>query len=139
MLAVLLALISISAVFAADPEGFGMYTNADIQARAKAAKLDANKAGADRIANWGNHSFMIVKREGDGAAELHQTQVDVITVVSGKGTLVVGGTMVGGKDSGPNEVRGTSIDGGERHPMGPGDVLIYRRRCPTRCWCQRAS
>jgi hypothetical protein len=48
------------------------------------------KAGLDRVASWGNHSLLIVRREGDGAAETHETQVDVITVVSGEGTLVVG-------------------------------------------------
>ena len=29
------------------------------------------------------------RREGDGAAETHETQVDVVTVVSGEGTLEV--------------------------------------------------
>jgi mannose-6-phosphate isomerase-like protein (cupin superfamily) len=110
-------------VFAADPDGFAMYKASDIQARARAAKLDENKAGADRVANWGNHSLLIVRREGDGAAELHNTQVDMITVVSGEGTLVVGGTMVDGKTTAPNEIRGKSINGGTRHPMAAGDVF----------------
>jgi mannose-6-phosphate isomerase-like protein (cupin superfamily) len=117
------ALLLTSAVFAADPEGFAMYKASEIQARAKAAKLDANKAGADRVASWGNHSLLLVRREGDGASELHENQVDVITVVSGAGTLIVGGTMVDGKTTAPGEVRGTGISGGERHPMAPGDVF----------------
>jgi mannose-6-phosphate isomerase-like protein (cupin superfamily) len=100
-----------------------MYKASDIQARAKAAKLDENKAGLDRVANWGNHALLIVRREGDGAVEVHTTQVDVITVVSGEGTLVVGGTMVDGKTTAPNEIRGTSISGGSRHPMAKGDVF----------------
>ena len=66
---------------------------------------------------------MIVRREGDGAAELHSTQVDVITVVSGEGTLVVGGTMVDGKTTTPNEIRGKSISGGMNKPMAKGDVF----------------
>jgi mannose-6-phosphate isomerase-like protein (cupin superfamily) len=119
----LLALLSTGAVFAADPEGFAMYTAADLQARAKAAKLDANKAGLDRAGNWGNHFLLIVRREGDGAAETHATQVDVIFVVSGEGTLVVGGTMVDGKTTAPNEIRGKSITGGVRKPMAVGDVF----------------
>ncbi len=116
-------LILTTLVFAADPDGFAMYKASDIQARAKAAKLDENKAGADRVANWGNHSLLIVRREGDGASELHNTQVDMITVVSGEGTLVVGGTMVDGKTTAPNEIRGKSITGGSRHPMAAGDVF----------------
>jgi mannose-6-phosphate isomerase-like protein (cupin superfamily) len=123
LLPTLAPLLLATTVFAADPDGFAMYKASDIQARAKAAKLDENKAGADRVANWGNHSFLIVRREGDGAAETHNTQVDVITVVSGEGTLVVGGTMVDGKTTAPNEIRGKSITGGTRHPMATGDVF----------------
>jgi len=117
------ALFLTSISFAADPEGFAMYTAADIKARAAATKLDANKAGADRVATWGNHGLLLVRREGDGAAETHNTQVDVVTVVSGAGTLVVGGTMVDAKTTAPNEIRGTGITGGERHAMHAGDVF----------------
>ncbi|MEP7352010.1 MAG: hypothetical protein ABI824_02140 [Acidobacteriota bacterium] len=120
---VLLALTTACAMFAADPEGFAMYSSADIAARAKATKLDENKAGSDKLGTWGNHTLMIVRRDGDGASELHETQVDVITVVSGKGTLVVGGTIVDGKTTAPGEIRGKSIKGGVRKPMAPGDVF----------------
>lgn len=77
----IVALILSTAALAADPEGFAMYTQADLIARAKAARLDANKAGLDRAGTWGNHGLLIVRREGDGAAETHTTQVDVITVI----------------------------------------------------------
>src|SRR5579864_9538501 len=93
-------------LWAADPAGFAMWSSADIQAKAKAAKLDEHKAGADRVANWGNHGLLIVRREGDGEAEIHETQVDVITVVSGEGTLVVGGTAVDSHQTAPGELRG---------------------------------
>jgi len=129
-LAVLATLSLTLAAFAADPEGFAMYKASDITARAKAAKLDENKAGLDRVATWGNHGLLIVRREGDGAAETHDTQVDVITVVSGEGTLVVGGTMVGGKTTAPNEIRGKSINGGARYPMAMGDVFHVPAKIP---------
>ena len=124
------ALLLTAAVFAADPEGFAMYKSSEIQSRAKAAKLDENKAGADRVASWGNHSLLLVRREGDGAAETHETQVDVITVLSGEGTLVVGGTVVDGKTTAPNEIRGKSITGGVRKPMAPGDVFHIPAKMP---------
>jgi len=123
LLPLLLAVLLTGAAFAADPAGFAMYKASDIQARAKATKLDANKAGLDRAGNWGNHGLLIVRREGDGAVEVHENQVDVVTVVSGEGTLVVGGTVVDGKTTAPNEIRGKSINGGVRHPMAPGDVF----------------
>jgi hypothetical protein len=129
-LPVLLALFATMALFAADPEGFAMYKASEITARAKAAKLDEYKAGADRVATWGNHGLLIVRREGDGAVEVHQTQVDVITVVSGEGTLVLGGTLADGKTTAPNEIRGKSLTGGVRHPMAAGDVFHIPAKIP---------
>ena len=123
-------LLLATTIFAADPEGFAMYKASEIKARAAAVKLDENKAGADRVASWGNHSLLIVRREGDGAAETHETQVDVITVVSGEGTLVVGGTMVDGKTTAPNEIRGKSITGGVSKPMAVGDVFHIPAKIP---------
>ena len=124
------ALIATPALFAADPEGFAMYKASEINAHAKATKLDEHKAGVDRIGTWGNHGLMIVRREGDGAVETHETQVDVITVISGEGTLLIGGTMVDGKTTAPNEIRGTSINGGVRKPMAVGDVFHIPAKIP---------
>jgi mannose-6-phosphate isomerase-like protein (cupin superfamily) len=117
-------------LFAADLEGFAAWTSADIQAHAKAAKLDEHKAGVDRVANWGNHGLLIVRREGDGEAEIHENQVDVITVVSGGGTLVVGGNAVDTHQTTPGELRGKSITGGSSHKMSPGDVFHIPAKVP---------
>ena len=129
-LCLFIALGAMQVSFAADPEGFAMYKASEITARAKSAKLDQNKAGLDRAGNWGNHSLLIVRREGDGAVEIHETQVDVITVVSGEGTLIVGGTMVDGKTTAPNEIRGKSINGGVRKAMAAGDVIHIPAKVP---------
>ena len=86
------------------------------------------RPAADRVATWGNHGLLLVRREGDGAAETHLTQVDMITVVSGEGTLVVGGTMVDGKTTAPNEIRGKSINGGVRKPMARRRRVPHSRR-----------
>jgi mannose-6-phosphate isomerase-like protein (cupin superfamily) len=126
----ILALVLTTAGFAADPEGFAMLKSSEIQARAKATKLDEYKSGLDRAGTWGNHSLLIVHREGNGAVEVHETQVDVITVVSGEGTLLVGGTVMDGKTTAPNEIRGKSLNGGERHPMAAGDVFHIPAKVP---------
>jgi mannose-6-phosphate isomerase-like protein (cupin superfamily) len=126
----MLLLLAALPILAADPDGFAAWTKADIEARAKAAKLDEHKAGADRVANWGNHSLLIVRRAGDGEAEIHENQVDVITVVSGEGTLVVGGNAVDAHQTAPGELRGKSITGGEMHRMAPGDVFHIPAKVP---------
>ena len=107
-----------------------------MKASASAAKLDEHKVGLARVANWGNHSLLSIRREGDGEAEVHDTQVDVIFVTSGEGTLIVGGTMVGGHPTTPGEIRGTSIQGGVSKKMAPGTFFTFPPRCRIRCWCQ---
>lgn len=117
-------------LLAADPEGFAVYKSADIQARVKTAKLDAHKVGLDRAGNWGNHGLLLIRREGDGEVETHDNQVDVITVISGAGTLIVGGTPAGMHQTGPGEMRGASITGGTRVAMAPGDIFHVPAKVP---------
>ncbi len=115
---------------AADPEGFAMYTGAELKKRESTAKLEAHKVRADRVANWGNHSLLAIQREGDGEAELHDTQVDVVFVRSGEGTLVLGGTMVAPHTIAPGEIRANSIQGGVRKKMSAGDVFHIPAKIP---------
>ena len=126
----LLILVAALPLVAADPPGFAAYTSAEIHSRAKASKIDEHKVGLDRVANWGNHGLLLVHREGDGEAEVHETQVDVVTVISGAGTLVVGGTTVEPRTTAPGEIRGKSITGGTSHPMAPGDVFHIPAKVP---------
>jgi mannose-6-phosphate isomerase-like protein (cupin superfamily) len=126
---ILLVLVALP-LMAADPAGFGAWTKADLESKANAAKLDEHKVGLDRVANWGNHSLLLVRRAGDGEVEIHDTQVDVVTVLSGEGTLIVGGTTVDGHTTAPGEIRGKSITGGTSHKMAAGDVFHIPAKVP---------
>src|SRR6478609_7266884 len=103
LLSVLFALTMLAAVVlvAADPEGFSQFSAADLKTRVDAAKPDDHKVRLDRVANWGNHALLAIRREGDGEAEVHDTQVDVIFVRSGEGTLIIGGTVVEPRTTAP--------------------------------------
>jgi mannose-6-phosphate isomerase-like protein (cupin superfamily) len=72
----------------------------------------------------------ISHREGDGSAELHETQTDILIVDTGTATLIVGGTMVSPKTVKPHEVRGPSIDGGVTKEIGPGDIIHIPANMP---------
>jgi uncharacterized RmlC-like cupin family protein len=117
-------------LFGADPEGYAQYSAADIKARVTSAKLDEHKVGLDRVATWGNHGLLAIRREGDGEAEVHNTQVDVIFVTSGEGTLIIGGTVVDPKTTAPGEIRGKSITRGIARKMAPGDVIHIPAKLP---------
>ncbi len=45
-------------------------------------------------------------------------------VEAGEGTVLAGGTIVDGKSSGPDEMRGTSIEGGTRYTLKAGDQIF---------------
>ncbi|MEJ7708986.1 MAG: hypothetical protein WKF84_03820 [Pyrinomonadaceae bacterium] len=61
---------------------------------------------------------------------MHETKSDFFIVEGGEATLVVGGEIVGGKVSAPNEIRGTSIKGGEKRKLTPGDVVHIAPKLP---------
>jgi mannose-6-phosphate isomerase-like protein (cupin superfamily) len=109
----------------ADPAGFAFWSASDLKGMDKklAPKMDPKvKVATAQLGTYGNHGFMMVYREADGEAELHQTQVDVFVVQNGEAELVLGGEMIGGKTTAPGEIRGPSIKGGRRMKLAPGDI-----------------
>jgi len=70
------------------------------------------------------------RRDGAGQAEVHATETDIFYVLEGRATVIVGGNVVDGKQTAPNEIRGSAIEGGETREIGPGDVLTIPRGVP---------
>jgi mannose-6-phosphate isomerase-like protein (cupin superfamily) len=62
----------------------------------------------------------LVYRTASGVPEVHRDWADHFVVIDGAATLVLGGTVVGEKDTGPGEKRGTSITGGKEYALTPG-------------------
>jgi mannose-6-phosphate isomerase-like protein (cupin superfamily) len=84
------------------------------------AKLNPDRhLGTERMLD----SAFVAYRNGSGEAEIHEKQADLLLIRSGEGTVLVGGKIVDGKPTGPNEVRGKSIEGGTRYPIAAGDTL----------------
>src|SRR5713226_2711286 len=70
-----------------------------------------------------NFSVLAGRRDsGPGQVELHTVDTDVFYVLEGTGTFVTGGKMLEGKDTAPNEQRGSSIEGGQTRTLKKGDV-----------------
>ena len=132
LLPLLFAMMLLLAVLlvAADPDGYAQYSAADLKTRVDAAKPDDHKVRLDRVANWGNHALLALRREADGEAEIHETQVDVIFVKSGEGTLILGGTMVDPRTTAPGEIRAKSIKGGVSKKITAGDVIHVPAKIP---------
>jgi mannose-6-phosphate isomerase-like protein (cupin superfamily) len=127
-----LLLASTTRLRAADPEGFALWTGASIKNSGNelAGKIDDQKFSYQSLGTYGNHLVGLSHREGDGSAELHETQTDILIVDTGTATLIVGGTMVSPKTVKPHEVRGPSIEGGVTKEIGPGDIIHIPANMP---------
>jgi len=109
-------------LYAADPTTPVLWTAtqlAAVDARVRASVDPAGHLGIERLLD----SASFIYRDGPSEAEVHQTLADFITVRSGAGEIVIGGTIVGARTSAPDELRGSSISGGTRYSFKAGDAL----------------
>src|SRR5689334_25372102 len=84
-------------------------------------------------------SYMVhaSRREKPGMAEIHTKDADIVYVLDGTATLVTGGSAVDAKVTEADELRGSSINGGEAHQLRKGDVIIVPAGVPH--WFKEVS
>ena len=70
------------------------------------------------------------RREAPGEVEYHAHTVDVMHVLEGEATVVLGGAMRDVREVAPGELRAAAIEGGERRDLAPGDVLAIPNGVP---------
>jgi mannose-6-phosphate isomerase-like protein (cupin superfamily) len=117
---------------AGDPQGFAIWTAADLKSRAAAlgSKMGPDKLASDKLADYGKYNTQLAHREASGGAELHEKMADIFVIQSGDATVVVGGAIEGSHQTAPGEIRGTSVTGGERHRVAVGDVVHIPANTP---------
>ena len=122
---ILTAVLVALPVAAADPPGFALWSAADLKSHdaALSTHVAADHSSRETLADYGDHRFRLLYRDADGNPEQHDTIIDVVMVQSGEGVLQLGGTMAGRRSTGAGEYVGTRLDGGDRHPLGPGDIV----------------
>lgn len=128
----LIGLLFVLPLVGAEPAGYKYWSAAELKNLTKplSNKTDANTS-LENLANFGSADRAVaVHREGSGVAELHETEADLMVIVSGKADLIVGGTMRDGKTTAAGEVRGPSIDGGAHQKLAPGDIIHVPPKIP---------
>jgi len=128
LLTVIFALIALGAV----PAGYEHWTAEQFGAHEKELhKAMKDGLASKTIGSWGNHVLLKTRRESSsGQAEFHEKQADLIVIQSGQATIIVGGKIINGKTTAPNEIRGTSIEGGEKQSLKAGDVVHVPVKTP---------
>jgi len=86
---------------------------------------------ASNLTVSGNHRAM------PGQVEVHDKETDILYIQEGQATLVTGGTMVGGRQTGPGQHRGTDVQGGETRHLQKGDVIVIPAGVPH--WFKEVS
>lgn len=89
------------------------------------------------LVNNGTYQVHASRREAAGQVEVHVKDTDIIYVLEGTTTFVTGGTMVGGKPTAQDEIRGSSVEGGETRTLTRGDVVIVPKGTPH--WFKEVS
>jgi mannose-6-phosphate isomerase-like protein (cupin superfamily) len=127
----LLGLLLLLPLAGAEPTGYKYWSAEELNSmsRTLSHKSDARTSNED-LANWGADRALMVHRSGTGSAELHEHDSDLIIVISGAGTLVIGGTMPGAKHTAAGEIRGPSIEGGEKQKIAAGDIMHIPPKTP---------
>jgi len=87
----------------------------------------------------GDRNYMVhaSRRDSAGLAEVHAKDTDIIYVLDGTATVVTGGSVIDGKATAVDEVRGARIENGERRRLARGDVMIVPNGTPH--WFQEVK
>ena len=136
-LALIFALVAAS-TFAAD---FTIWRASDLKAKEKelAVKATPERMASDTLATYGNHLTMLAHRKANGEPEVHEKMADFFVVESGQATLLVGGKVTGGKTNSPGEMRGGTIEGGEKQKLAVGDVVHIPAGVPHQLLLERGK
>ena len=100
--------------------------------------VDSEKVATALAGGRGGGSLVATKdftvsgshRNMPGQVEVHARETDIFYVTDGEATLVVGGTVVGGKTTAPGQIRGTDITGGQTQKLKKGDVVTIPAGTP---------
>jgi glc operon protein GlcG len=101
--------------------GAAFFAAADVAERFRSGGLLLDTAG---------YKIDAGRREAPGEVEYHEHTVDVMHVLEGAASVVLGGEMRDVREVAPGELRAAAVDGGERRDLKPGDVLAIPSGVP---------
>ena len=92
-------------------------------------KVSATMVKGGSIIN--DHGLIVLaQRRGAGEVEVHEKTNHVFIIVEGEAIFVTGGTLVGARETAPDQRRATSVQGGETYHLTQGDVITIPAKTP---------
>ena len=79
---------------------------------------------ASMVSRNADHLVAGGRRDAPGDAERHEKAYDIVYITGGEATYVTGGTLMNSKQTGPGEMLGGTIEGGETRVLKEGDVIV---------------
>ena len=125
-----IAVLLVSAAVALAADGIDVYSAKDLAALERQLDQRRSPFASKDLARYGNHYTMLAFREATGSAEVHEHETDLFVVESGEATLLSGGTVVSPRIEKAGEIRGASIQGGQRRRLAAGDIVHIPARVP---------
>ena len=92
-------------------------------------KVSATMAKGGSILN-DQGLILLAQRRGAGEVEVHEKTNHVFIIVEGEATFVTGGTLVDARQTGPDQRRAPSVQGGQIHHLTKGDVITIPAKTP---------
>jgi mannose-6-phosphate isomerase-like protein (cupin superfamily) len=93
-------------------------------------KVAAALAKGGALVTASDFTVQGIRRAGPGQVEIHEKETDIFYVTDGEATIVTGGTMVGGRQTAPQQLRGSDVKGGEARHLAKGDVIVIPAGVP---------
>ncbi len=107
-------------------------TAADVQKliETAAARHREGTLTSEYIAALAPYHVNLEYRTTPTAPAVHLKEAELIYVMQGSGTLIVGGTMENAKPTKPGNLGGTAVSGGTSEPLAPGNFALVPEGVP---------
>jgi mannose-6-phosphate isomerase-like protein (cupin superfamily) len=96
----------------------------NIIAKAKANKKEGQAIVVEPILALAPYKANLEYRTLVGPAAIHEKEAEFFYVIDGKGTMVIGGTLVNESRQNAENLSGTGIEGGSTTALAKGDFLV---------------
>ena len=117
-------LVAASVVIAQQPAPQATYMDKAAMDAALAKGGPALTPRAAMVSRNADHMVAGGRRDAPGDAEQHEKAYDIVSITEGEATYVTGGVLKNSKQTGPGEMLGGTIEGGETRQLKKGDVIV---------------